>query len=138
MVQYHTPPEPLQFPTVWLVSAAALAVATTALLWSVFYAQARSLRNYAARLRAVGLGIGWSRRVLAVQCCVVGFTGIGLGAAAGMAAITLFLHYATRATIVLTIPWAFIGFSMALAGVAAAAGSALGLAALNSRPVDNA
>ncbi|QXT63014.1 ABC transporter permease [Tessaracoccus palaemonis] len=126
-VAYTTPPMPLTFPGEWIVALAGLIAAMLVLVWAVLSGQARQLRDYAARMLAVGLEPRWSWGVLAVQSALVLLTGLVGGLVAGLLAIGIFARFAVGGALTLTIPWAFIGGAVAGATLAAVVASVLAL-----------
>lgn len=107
-IQYHTEPTPTQFPSIWGVALSGLLLAMFSILWLVLHGQARHLREYAARLLAVGLDQRWSRRVLAVASLTVGAMGVVTGMLTGVAVIGVFARYATRGWYTLVIPYQYV------------------------------
>lgn len=132
LVAVHTVPPPTRPTAQWYVAGGGLTLVGFVVLWSILGAQARNLRRYAGRLLALGLGAGWSVRVLLVETGLTLVGGATVGIASGVVPIVLFAgdH---RLGIVLDVPWDYIG--LLLTATAAAAGTAIGgsLLRLNAR-----
>jgi hypothetical protein len=129
-IQYHTEPNPTEFPTIWGVALAGLLLGMFSILWLVLNGQAKHLREYAARLLAVGLDQRWSRRVLATASLTVAATGVVTGMVTGVVVIGVFARYASRGWYTLMIPYQYVVLVMGAVVLFAAMSIHLGLRSL--------
>lgn len=129
LVAYHVTPLRIKPPPEWYLATVGVALTGFGLLWAVQRGQARHLRDYAARLLAIGLHRGWSLRVLLVQALQSLLLGLLVGLPAGAIPIAL-VSANTPLGLVLDIPTGFIGTTIGLSLAAALAAVLLSLRAL--------
>ena len=129
-IQYHTEPTPTEFPPIWGVALVGLLLAMFSILWLVLHGQAKHLREYAARLLAVGLDQRWSRRVLAIASLTVAATGVVTGMLAGVVVIGVFAKYASRGWYTLVIPYQYVALVVGAVALFTAMSIHLGLRSL--------
>lgn len=132
-IQYHTEPTPTEFPSIWGVALSGLLLAMFSILWLVLHGQAKHLREYAARLLAVGLDQRWSRRVLAVASLTVAATGVVTGMLTGVVVIGVFAKYATRGWYTLVIPYQYVALVVGAVAIFTALSIHLGLRSLQAQ-----
>ena len=107
-----------------------LLLAMFSILWLVLHGQAKHLREYAARLLAVGLDQRWSRRVLAIASLTVAATGVVTGMLTGVVVIGVFAKYASRGWYTLVIPYQYVALVVGAVALFTAMSIHLGLRSL--------
>lgn len=128
-VAFHVTPPPTKPTSEWYAAAGGLTLAGFLVLWFVLRGQARHLREYAARLLALGLQTGWSAKVLLLQAALTVVAGLLLGLAAGAVPVALFATTAFDG-IILDIPATYVAVTVVTSLSAAALGSVTSLWAL--------
>lgn len=129
LVGHHVPPLPTEPSAEWYLATVGLSLTGFAVLWAVQRAQARHLRDYAARLLAIGLGPRWSLRVQLAQALLALVVACTVAIPAGAIPIAL-LALNTPIGLVLDVPLDFIGLTIATSLAAAVAAVLMSLRAL--------